>query len=89
MRRLIRAYCPHCRCRQSFVPVVVRHWLHLLLVIVSGGLWLISYVAVWVGASIRPWRCEHCGWHKPEFLTRSRQSSSGQVPRNPRADAKA
>ena len=31
------------------------------------GLWLVSWVALCIGKVLRPWRCEHCGWHKPEF----------------------
>lgn len=41
--------------------------LHLVLTICTGGLWLVSWVAVCIGQVMRPWRCEHCGWHKPLF----------------------
>jgi hypothetical protein len=41
--------------------------MHLVLTVCTAGLWLISWVAVCIGNYIRPWRCEHCGWQKPEF----------------------
>jgi hypothetical protein len=31
----------------------------------TGGLWLIPWIAVTIEAAIRPWRCEVCGCHKP------------------------
>jgi len=39
----------------------------VVLVLLTGGLWLVSWVALCIGKVMRPWRCEHCGWHKPEF----------------------
>jgi len=63
----IRAYCPSCRHHQTFVRVKTNHWAHLALSVLTCGLWLVSWGAVCLGVLLRPWRCEHCGWHKPEF----------------------
>jgi DNA-directed RNA polymerase subunit RPC12/RpoP len=63
----VRARCPRCRHRQVFVKAKVNHGLHLTLSILTVGLWLVSWIAVCIGRIMRPWRCEHCGWHKPEF----------------------
>jgi len=35
--------------------------------VLTGGLWIVSWIALCIGKVMRPWRCEHCGWHKPEF----------------------
>ncbi len=61
------AYCSRCQHHQPFVRVEIRHGPHLLLTILTGGLWFISWLATYLGRMLRPWRCEHCGWHKPEF----------------------
>jgi len=58
----IHAHCARCRHQQIFVRADINHGLHLLLALVTGGLWL----ALCIGKFVRPWRCEHCGWHKPE-----------------------
>jgi hypothetical protein len=63
----IRAHCPRCRHRQPFLREKVNHPLHLLLTILTGGLWLISWIALAIGRLRYPWRCEHCGWHSPVF----------------------
>jgi hypothetical protein len=62
-----KAHCPHCRCDRMFVHARIANWLHLLLTIVTAGLWAIVWLAVFIGKSLRPWRCAACGWHKPEF----------------------
>jgi hypothetical protein len=43
--------------------------MHLVLTLCTCGLWAISWIAASVGHILRPWRCKHCGWHKPEFRT--------------------
>lgn len=63
----IHAYCARCRHRHIFVRASVNHPIHLLLSIATLGIWLVSWAAICIGNVLRPWRCEHCGWHKPEF----------------------
>ena len=63
----LHAYCARCRHRHVFVRTAVNHGFHLFLSVITFGLWLVSWVAVCIGRTMRPWRCEHCGWHKPEF----------------------
>ncbi|MEI8340834.1 MAG: hypothetical protein WCH43_04755 [Verrucomicrobiota bacterium] len=65
--RKIRAYCARCRHRQSFEMTTINHPAHLMFTILTGGLWGISWAAHTIGMIIRPWRCKHCGWHKPDF----------------------
>jgi len=69
----IRAHCPSCRHQQIFIEDKINHPLHLTLVFLTGGLWLVSWIAICIGKFLRPWRCEHCGWHKPEFGVRLRE----------------
>ena len=66
----VRAHCPRCRHQQIFVTAKINHPLHLILAVLTLGLWLVSWIALCIGKVMRPWRCEHCGWHKPEFGAR-------------------
>ena len=45
----------------------MHHGVHLLFSILTLGLWAVSWVSIYLGQLFRPWRCEHCRWHKPEF----------------------
>jgi hypothetical protein len=38
---------------------------HLFLTIITLGLWLVSWMAIYIGNQLRPWRCQQCGWYKP------------------------
>jgi hypothetical protein len=55
----------------------------MALTVCTAGLWLVSWIALFIGSKMRPWRCEHCGWHKPDFerATRRRAAKPTQVPR--------
>lgn len=55
-------FCKKCDENRKVERPGVNHILHLLLTIVTGGLWLI----VWLGVSIRfgGWRCSTCGSKK-------------------------
>jgi hypothetical protein len=66
-RSHIRAYCSQCRHEYLFIKARHHHLLHLIATICTLGLWLIPWAAICVGQMMRPWRCEHCGWHKPVF----------------------
>jgi hypothetical protein len=63
----IVAHCSLCRCDRLFVKQRTRHLRHLLATALTGGLWLVPWIAICIEGAIRPWRCEACGWHKPEF----------------------
>jgi hypothetical protein len=80
---MTRAYCAHCRHRQTFIRVEVRHWFHFLLTLATVGFWGISWLAISLAAKLRPWRCEHCGWHKPEFLSYSHPRNIPSKSRQP------
>jgi hypothetical protein len=61
----MRAFCKRCKHTQDFVRIRPNHKFHVALAILTGGLWLISYISICIGARFRPWRCKHCGWHHP------------------------
>jgi hypothetical protein len=61
------AHCPHCREERVFIHARLSIRRHLILTILTGGLWGVVWAALLIGKSLRPWRCSVCGWHKPEF----------------------
>jgi hypothetical protein len=71
----VRAHCSRCRHEQLFIRAELNHPLHLALTVVTLGLWTVSWAALCIGKLMRPWRCEHCGWHNPEFEGRSSKSA--------------
>ncbi len=68
------AHCTHCRRETIFTHVRVSNRRHLLLTVVTGGLWSLVWAALLVGKGLRPWRCSVCGWHKPECRKTARIS---------------
>lgn len=63
----IHAFCPRCRHRQPFIRCEINHWGYFLFSILTFGLFLVCWVAACIGKRMYPWRCEHCGWQKPQF----------------------
>jgi len=63
------AHCASCRCERIFERPKTRHLRHLMSTLLTGGLWSFVWLAVSIERALRPWRCEQCGWHKPEFRT--------------------
>ena len=43
------------------------HGWHLVVAVLTIGLWLVSWISVCIGAWFRPWRCKVCGWHEPQL----------------------
>ncbi len=62
-----RAHCPHCRGESIFIHARVSNRRHLVLTVLTGGIWFPVWAALLLGKCLRPWRCGVCGWHKPEF----------------------
>lgn len=63
----VMAFCTSCKCERPFRKHPVNHLLHLLITVLTGGFWLVPWLAIYVDREFRPWRCKVCGWHKPEF----------------------
>jgi len=53
------AFCKNCDEQRKVARPKTNHILHLLLTIVTAGLWLI----IWIGVAIKfgGWRCDTCG----------------------------
>ena len=64
----LHAYCARCRHPHVFVRTETNHGVHLLLSVATLGVWLVSWASACIGNIFQPWRCEHCGWHKPESI---------------------
>jgi RNase P subunit RPR2 len=62
-----RGYCARCRHQQVFERSRLHHGVHFFLSVITGGLWLVSWLSIYIGHRFRPWRCLQCGWHKPLF----------------------
>ncbi|MHC4062401.1 MAG: hypothetical protein ACYSR4_03310 [Planctomycetota bacterium] len=58
-------YCTHCQKQVLIRRKGTNHVLHLLLTLVTGGLWLI----VWILCAIKigGWRCVQCGSNAGRF----------------------
>jgi predicted Zn-ribbon and HTH transcriptional regulator len=65
----IEAHCPRCAADRAFTRCRPQHRTHFILSVCTLGLWAFVWLSRCVGAAMRPWRCERCGWHKPEFRT--------------------
>ena len=61
------AYCTRCKTQNAFGPKPIPHARYLILSIPTAGLSLILWLAALIGKTMRPLRCQTCGWHKPEF----------------------
>jgi len=68
---------------QVFIVAKVNHPLHLFLTLITGGLWLVSWIAFYVGQIRRPWECRHCGWREAEPLSLSTKPTSRNIVRPP------
>jgi len=68
------AHCTRCGCERSFIKCRTRHLLHFLATLLTAGVWLIVWVTISIERAMRPWRCEKCGWHKPEFSVPLREA---------------
>jgi len=59
---------------RKFSPATVNHTFHFLWSLITGGLWLIGWIAHCLGRALRPLRCADCGWHNPEFRMHADES---------------
>ena len=53
-------YCHYCQRMTLHSREGVNHLLHLILTILTSGLWLLVWIALIVMSKFRPWYCEVC-----------------------------
>jgi hypothetical protein len=74
--------CENCKAETKFFRPKINHPFHLVLSLLTGGLWLISYGALLLGHRMQPWTCSNCDhkqhYHPPQntgnFLVRLARS---------------
>lgn len=54
-------YCPTCGRRVLGIRERPNHILHLLLSVVTAGLWLIVWLFLGLSYAKEPWHCPYCG----------------------------
>jgi len=59
--RVIRKFCRGCGQSRPFEKRQLNWILHLLLVLLTGGLWLIVLILLVLGRVLEPFRCRECG----------------------------
>lgn len=64
----LRAYCNRCQHVQLFRHVSLQHRWHLILTLLTGGLWAVSWISAIIYARILPWRCPRCDWTLPRAV---------------------
>jgi hypothetical protein len=67
MNHPLPAYCSCCGAITSFSRQRVSHLRHACSTFLTCGLWGVVWISAAISAKLRPWRCETCGWYKPEF----------------------
>ncbi len=61
MKITTRHHCKTCEQQRPFEKCGPSHVLHLILALVTAGLWLPVWALVCVASSLRPYRCTTCG----------------------------
>lgn len=77
----LRRYCPEDDRMVLAEKQTPNHILHLLLSIVTAGVWIIVWILVALGNDFAAYRCPHCG-----AKTRARAPRGWQPPRRRRDD---
>ena len=72
-----RHQCKTCEQYRPFEKSGPSHVLHLLLALITAGLWLPVWVLVCVSSALTPYRCKTCG--EARRLTISMEPSEGQT----------
>lgn len=57
----LRRYCPEDDQMVLAEKQTPNHILHLLLSLVTAGLWIVVWILVTIGAHLGAYRCPHCG----------------------------
>lgn len=61
---IIQRHCKTCQQKRPFERTGLNHLLHLLLTLVTAGLWLIIWIVLGIFNCFTPYRCRFCGGSK-------------------------
>jgi hypothetical protein len=54
--------------------------MHLTLTVLTLGVWGVCFLSAAAKRFIWPWRCEHCGWHEPDFRSPTERRCGQEKP---------
>ncbi len=60
MQKVQMRYCKTCDQTMPCEKPGPNHVLHIILSVITGGVWLIVYALLAIGASTASWRCQKC-----------------------------
>lgn len=60
----ISAYCPTCNRQSMFQKQKINHILHLILTVLTFGVWGVVWICLAISNSSKPVRCVQCGLPK-------------------------
>lgn len=62
MTKATRKFCPNCKAHKRFEKEGINHVLHLLLSIVTFGVWSVVWILLGLISIAKPYRCAECGY---------------------------
>jgi phage FluMu protein Com len=74
----LRAFCPRCQHVQLFKRMPAEHRWHLLITVLTVGLWLVSWLSAVIVCHLQPWRCPRCDLRLPRNASRISRSSASR-----------
>lgn len=66
------AYCPVCQRQTLYAKEGLNHVLHLILTLVTLGLWGIVWIILGIASAAKPTRCTQCGTTRKEIIYANR-----------------
>jgi len=57
-------FCDFCHKERCFYKPTINHKMHFIFAVLSGGLWLISWISLMCHQKILPWACSVCSEKK-------------------------
>ncbi len=74
MTATTKFFCPTCNTDRKFHREGINHRLHLILTVLTGGLWLVSWIAITIGRRYEPWNCNICDMpHHPPSANKKKK----------------
>jgi hypothetical protein len=80
MRKTSSAYCPTCGKQTLHAKEGISNLLHLVLTILTAGLWLLVWIFLAVKSGASRMRCQTCGTKHTGFARAPEQPQTPEVP---------